>query len=183
MTPTPGRSAAVARLTGPHGEVTLTTVSERRFRIVVCRGPECGDKRDSQAVHAALAEAIAAAGVGPRCALDWQSCFGRCSQGPNVLVREVVAAAPARVGLADLPTRLGGGPRTATALYNRVAPVHAAEIVASHVGRGVMLRHLVEALALASSTPVAAAASSDPDPSPFTGDASAAGSTRSRGRP
>lgn len=132
-------------------------MSDRRFRIVVCRGPECGDRRDSQAVHAAFESAIAAAGVGARCELAWQSCFGRCSQGPNVLVREVLATAPIRVGLADLPSRLGGGPRTATALYNRVAPVHATEIVATHVERGIVLRHLIEPLGGATA-PAAAAA-------------------------
>lgn len=121
---------------------------ERRYRIVVCRGPDCGDRRDSAAVHAALVRAIADAGVAATCELDWQSCFGRCSQGPNVLVREVVAA-PIHRGLADLPQRLGGGPRAATALYNRVAPVHAAEIVASHIGRGAVVRHLIEPLVAA----------------------------------
>lgn len=133
-------------MTARKGEVTLAEVADRRFRIVVCRGPECGDKRDSQAVHAAFETAIAAAGVGARCELAWQSCFGRCSQGPNVLVREVLDTVPVRIGLADLPTRLGGGPRTATALYNRVAPVHATEIIATHVERGVVLRHLIEPL-------------------------------------
>ena len=118
---------------------------ERRYRIVVCRGPDCGDRRDSASVHAALTRAVADAGLGAVCELDWQSCFGRCSQGPNVLVREVVAA-PIRRGLADLPQRLGGGPRAATALYNHVSPVHAAEIVASHIGRGAVVRHLIEPL-------------------------------------
>ena len=138
-------------MTGRDRGVTLASVADRRFRIVVCRGPECGDKRDSQAVYAAFETAIAAAGVGARCELAWQSCFGRCSQGPNVLVREVLevrpgVGPPVRIGLADLPTRLGGGPRTATALYNRVAPVHATEIVATHVERGIVLRHLIEPL-------------------------------------
>lgn len=80
-------------------------VSERRYRIVVCRGPDCGDRRDSASVHAAFGRALAEAGLGARCELDWQSCFGRCSQGPNVLVREVVAA-PIHRGLADLPRGL-----------------------------------------------------------------------------
>lgn len=123
-------------------------MSERRYRIVVCRGPDCGDRRDSASVHAALTQAVAEAGLGASCELDWQSCFGRCSQGPNVLVREVVAA-PIRRGLADLPPRLGGGPRAATALYNHVSPVHAAEIVASHIGRGAVVRHLIEPLVAA----------------------------------
>ena len=114
-----------------------------------CRGRDGGDRRDSASGHAALTRAVADAGLGAVCELDWQSCFGRCSQGPNVLVREVVAA-PIRRGLADLPQRLGGGPRAATALYNHVSPVHAAEIVASHIGRGAVVRHLIEPLVAAS---------------------------------
>lgn|GEM_PF-280273 len=123
-------------------------MSARRFRIVVCRGPTCGDQRDSQAVHAAFVVAIAAAGVGERCQLEWQSCFGRCSQGPNVLVRELPATMPdkPRFALADLPAGRGGGPRLSTALYNRMAPVNAAEVVASHVQRGVVVQRLIERL-------------------------------------
>ena len=130
---------------------------------MVCRGPDCGDRRDSASVHRALVTAVADAGVGGRCELDWQSCFGRCSQGPNVLVREVVAA-PVHRGLADLPPRLGGGPRAATALYSHVAPVHAAEIVESHVGRGVVVRHLITPLA--SVAPAAAPGVPPPSPRP-----------------
>ncbi len=131
-------------------------MSVRRFRIVVCRGPECGDKRNSQAVHAAFVRDIAAAGAGDRCQLEWQSCFGRCSQGPNVLVREVPSAVPTkpRFTLADLPATRGGGPRLATALYNHVAPVNAAEVVASHVLRGVVVSRLIERLPGMASLPL-----------------------------
>jgi (2Fe-2S) ferredoxin len=130
----------------------------RRFRIVVCRGPECGDKRDSQAVHAAFVREIAAAGVGDRCQLEWQSCFGRCSQGPNVLVREVPveALAKPRFTLADLPVGRGGGPRLATALYNHMAPVNAADVVASHVLRGQVVHRLIERIPLAAGAALAA---------------------------
>lgn len=130
--------------------------SVRRFRVVVCRGPECGDKRDSQAVHEAFVRELAAQGLGDRVQLEWQSCFGRCSQGPNVLVRELPDVAPAkpRFALADLPAGRGGGPRLSTALYNRMAPVNAAEVVASHVVRGVVVSRLVERLPGLASLPV-----------------------------
>jgi hypothetical protein len=88
----------------------------RRFRILVCRGPECGDRRGSATIHAAFVHELAAQGVGERCELAVQSCFGRCTQGPNVLVRELPVgpvAAP-RFALADLPPRLAGGPKLAT---------------------------------------------------------------------
>lgn len=118
-------------------------MSDRRFAVVVCRGPECGDRRGSAPLHDAFAQALSAAGARERCRLDWQSCFGRCSQGPNVLVREVVATPP-RVGLAELPRRLGGGPRTTTALYNHVALADVAEIVDQHVVGGVIVRRLID---------------------------------------
>jgi (2Fe-2S) ferredoxin len=131
-------------LTVWRGSVTLSAVIDRRFRIVVCRGPECGDRRDSQAITDALATAVSTAGLGARVDFDSQSCFGRCSQGPNVLVRELSTQELPRRGLADLPTRLVGGQRVATAMYNRVTPMDATEIVASHVGRAAIVRRLLE---------------------------------------
>jgi (2Fe-2S) ferredoxin len=130
-------------------------VAERRFRIIVCRGPECGDRRDSRAVHDAFARQIAAHGLAGRCELDWQSCFGRCSQGPNVLVRELpqVDAPRPRFALADLPPSRGGGPRLATALYNRIDPVKAVEIVARHVIQGAVVGRFIERPELPVSTP------------------------------
>ena len=122
-------------------------MAERRFRILVCRGPECGDRRGSRSVYDAFASALAQHRVGPRCELAWQSCFGRCSQGVNALVRELppdTPAAPPRFALADLPPSRGGGPRLATALYNRLDPVKAAEVVASHVVRGVVVTRYIE---------------------------------------
>lgn len=119
---------------------------ERRFRIIVCRGPECGDKRNSRAVHESFAGQIAAHGLADRCQLDWQSCFGRCSQGPNVLVRELpqVDAPRPRFALADLPPSRGGGPRLATALYNRIDPVKVVEVVARHVIQGTVVGRFIE---------------------------------------
>jgi (2Fe-2S) ferredoxin len=121
-------------------------VPERRFRIIVCRGPECGDRRNSRAVHDAFASQIAAHAIGGRCELDWQSCFGRCSQGPNVLVRELPDAVTPRprFALADLPPSRGGGPRLATALYNRIDPVKVVEVVAKHVIQGTVVGRFVE---------------------------------------
>ncbi len=128
---------------------------ERRFRVIVCRGPECGDRRNSRAVHEAFAAQIAAHGLAGRCELDWQSCFGRCSQGPNVLVRELpqVDAPRPRFALADLPPSRGGGPRLATALYNRIDPVKVVEVVARHVIQGAVVGRFIERPDLPVSTP------------------------------
>jgi (2Fe-2S) ferredoxin len=123
-------------------------VAERRFRIIVCRGPECGDRRDSRRVYDAFATQIAARGLERTCELTWQSCFGRCSQGPNTLVRELPAATavqpPPRFALADLPPSRGGGPRLVTALYNRLDPVKAIEVVNTHVVQGAIVHRFIE---------------------------------------
>ncbi len=83
------------------------------------------------------------AGEGPNhVALDWQSCFGRCSQGPNVLVREILerSAMPTLgTGFATVP-----GPRGATALYNRVDAARVDRIVGEHVAGGKIVRELIE---------------------------------------
>ena len=123
-------------------------MAERRFRIIVCRGPECGDRRNSRTVYDAFAAQIEARGLSRTCELTWQSCFGRCSQGPNALVRELPAATAVQVtprfALADLPPSRGGGPRLVTALYNRLDPVKAIEVVATHVGQGAVVTRFIE---------------------------------------
>jgi len=114
----------------------------RRFRVVICRGPECGDRRGSAALHEIFRAALDAHGVRESTELVWQSCFGRCTQGPNVLVRELVAPDPAAltgVGFATLP-----GPRGVTALYNRIDATRAERLVALHVRDGQIVREYVE---------------------------------------
>ena len=44
----------------------------KRFKIVVCRGPECGEKRSSRGVYDAVAAAVAARGLEQSVKLDWQ---------------------------------------------------------------------------------------------------------------
>jgi (2Fe-2S) ferredoxin len=121
----------------------------RRFRIVVCRGPECGDRRDSRRIYEAFREAVDARGLTEHTELAWQSCFGRCTQGPNALVREIQAGEPA-FAFAALP-----GPRGATALYNRLDPLKAQRVVAEHLENGSIVRDFIERPAPASlaSTP------------------------------
>ena len=105
----------------------------------MCRGPDCGDRRDSREVHAAFGREIGARGLGATVELGWQSCFGRCTQGPNVLVTEIFSTAPPRFAFATLPT---GSPGRA-ALYNGCTPSDAAEIVEQHVQGGVLVRRLI----------------------------------------
>ena len=114
----------------------------RRFKIVICRGPECGDRRGSAVLHDAFRTAIEAHGARDHCELAWQSCFGRCTQGPNVLVRELVDAAPGALvggGFATLP-----GPRGTTALYNRIDISKVERLGVEHVNRAQIVRDFIE---------------------------------------
>ena len=113
----------------------------RRFKIVICRGPECGDRRGSSALYEVFRSALEAHGARERAELAWQSCYGHCSQGPNVLVRELVEpSGPALgTGFATLP-----GPRGVTALYNRMDAVRAERVVVEHVIAGRIVREFIE---------------------------------------
>ncbi|HWO21236.1 MAG TPA: hypothetical protein VNO30_20850 [Kofleriaceae bacterium] len=88
--------------------------------------------------------ALEAHHVRERAELVWQSCFGRCTQGPNVLVREMVGESKAA------PPSLGTGfatppsPRGATALYNHTDPERVDRIVGEHVVNGRIVREYVE---------------------------------------
>ena len=84
--------------------------------------------------------------------LTWQSCFGRCTQGPNVLVRELVAEAPVSTlgtGFATMP-----GPRGVTALYNHIDATRVERVVIQHVMGGQVVREFVERPGILHSTPV-----------------------------
>jgi (2Fe-2S) ferredoxin len=115
----------------------------RRFKIVICRGPECGDRRGSVVLRDAFRTMLDAHGAQEHTELVWQSCFGRCTQGPNVLVREILPTEQALPslgsGFATLP-----GPRGATALYNRVDTERVEHVVAEHVVGGQIVREYIE---------------------------------------
>jgi (2Fe-2S) ferredoxin len=114
----------------------------RRFKIVICRGPECGDRHGSAMLYDVFRTALESYGAAEHTELAWQSCFGRCTQGPNVLVREILSgeAAPSLgSGFATLP-----GPRGATALYNRMDTARVAHVVAEHVVGGRIVRDYIE---------------------------------------
>lgn len=109
----------------------------RRFHILVCRGPECGGRRDSTAIHDEFLRLLRLPPPSltgdAEVTLDQFSCFGRCRTGPNVLVRERKAGdADARL-LWLMPT--AGG-----MLYGSFRPVDAERLLAEHIGRGQPLR-------------------------------------------
>jgi (2Fe-2S) ferredoxin len=83
--------------------------------------------------------------------VSWQSCFGRCTQGPNVLVREVVPETGPQIGsgFATAP-----GPRGVTALYNRMDGVRVERVVVQHVVGGQIVREFIERPGILHSQPV-----------------------------
>jgi (2Fe-2S) ferredoxin len=123
----------------------------RRFKVVICRGPECGDRRASSALHEVFRSALERNDARDRAELVWQSCFGRCTQGPNVLVREIVADQQPGLGtgFATLP-----GPRGVTALYNRIDAERVERVVTQHVIGGQVVREYVERPGILHSQPV-----------------------------
>ena len=107
---------------------------------MICRGPECGDRRGSAQLHDVFRSSLEANAARHHTELVWQSCFGRCTQGPNVLVREILTGAPSiGTGFATAP-----GPRGTTALYNRIDSARAQRIVTQHVLTGQIVREFVE---------------------------------------
>ena len=135
-------------------------MSQRRcYRVLVCRGPECGDKRNSRAVYDRLRQLIDERRLGEDVSLDWQSCFGRCTQGPNVLVREIDPRAARAQSLFAPPPAVRGA---RTALYNEIDEVKARDIVDGHLQGDQVQTHLIEQTALARSGAGAANPPSDP---------------------
>jgi (2Fe-2S) ferredoxin len=59
----------------------------KRYRVAVCRGPDCR-RNGADAVFVALKEVLEARGLSERCELYRGGCYGLCHVGANVVVRE-----------------------------------------------------------------------------------------------
>jgi (2Fe-2S) ferredoxin len=91
-------------------------------------------------LHEAFTEALERHGARDLAECTWQSCFGRCTQGPNVLVRELVPNQPVLgSGFATPPARAG-----VTALYNRIDHARVDRVVVEHVKSGQIIRDFIE---------------------------------------
>jgi (2Fe-2S) ferredoxin len=117
----------------------VNPATPKKYRVIVCRGPECGDQRGSSSIHAAFQAEIARRGLGASCELGWQSCFGRCRQGPNVLVKQ---ADPQKDRFTFAVAPLLGGQNMA--LYNGVQPTDVGRILSEHVTAGRLVRDLIK---------------------------------------
>jgi (2Fe-2S) ferredoxin len=116
-------------------------VTPRRYKIIVCRGPECGERMGSSAIHAAFVQGIRLRRLEDRVELSWQSCFGRCRQAPNCLVRPWLAQESTFL-VAIAPLRPGPG----TAFYSGLTPQDAPRILDEHVIGGRTVHELVKRL-------------------------------------
>ena len=123
----------------------------RRFKVVICRGPECGDQRHSAALYEVFRSALDAHAARDRAEVSWQSCFGRCTQGPNVLVREIVATEAGGLGSGFATAPAGRG---TTALYNRMDSARVERVVVQHVIEGKAVREFIERPGILHSEPV-----------------------------
>jgi (2Fe-2S) ferredoxin len=133
----------------------------RRYVIMVCRGPTCGKKRNSQALYDALSALIDAHRLAPRVELGWKVCFGRCTRGPNALVRECGPGAPERGAGLGLSLALRGG---ASAFYTGLKPSDASALIGEHVLGGAIVKRLIDGPARREERPREAAAGASPPP-------------------
>ena len=104
----------------------------RRLTITVCRGPTCGERRNSAALHQHLEDLVIVRGLGERVTLGWETCFGHCLRGPNVLVYDTdeVSAWNVYAGL-EAPSAV---------LYNHVT-IHELEgVLDKHLAGGMVIR-------------------------------------------
>lgn len=103
-----------------------------KYRVRVCRGPTCGDERNSRAIAAEFDRLLAEAG-NTDVDLVWQSCYGRCRKGPNVLVRRLAPDSPKRSFSVAMAPPARGEPAT---MYNYVTTADVIDIVKEHVIAG-----------------------------------------------
>jgi (2Fe-2S) ferredoxin len=99
---------------------------ERRYLVLVCSGPTCGERRGSQELMARMRSALAARGLEDSVSLEAKGCFGHCHRGPNVLVCPVE----------DDDAPAGAGLPAGDVLYSRMRPEDVDRVVERHLHRG-----------------------------------------------
>jgi len=111
-----------------------------KYKVRICRGPSCGDKRNSRELADEFRRHIAERAL-QGIELGWQSCYGRCRRGPNVLVREVGKMPKATKFVFATPPLSRGGKAT---MYNHITKADVADIVAEHLEAGRPVQRLIE---------------------------------------
>ncbi|HET6280664.1 MAG TPA: (2Fe-2S) ferredoxin domain-containing protein [Polyangia bacterium] len=106
-----------------------------RFTVIVCQGPTCGDKRNSQALYQRLEETIATRGLGDQITLWRETCFGHCLRGPNILVCDTD-----EIGGRLVIPEPG---RSSAVLYNRMTVADVDRVIDRHLMGGMIVRPLL----------------------------------------
>jgi (2Fe-2S) ferredoxin len=111
----------------------------RRFTVMVCRGPTCGDVRNSAALTAQLRQTVSERGLEEQITVAEETCFGHCLRGPNILVYDTDEMKGTRV--------FGPGAGAPSAvLYNRMTSADLARIIERHLVGGMVVRPLLNRL-------------------------------------
>lgn len=115
------------------------TDGRRRFTVMVCRGPTCGEARNSAALTAQLRETVATRGLDEQITVAEETCFGHCLRGPNILVYDTDEMTGTRV------YGPGSGAPSAV-LYNRMTGADLSRIIDRHLVGGMVVRPLLNRL-------------------------------------
>ena len=102
----------------------------QRYRISICRGPDCR-RNGAERVLAAAREATQAQGLEARCLVARGGCYGLCHLGPNVVVREDRDRPRDMFMQEDF--QLMGWPDEVH--YGEMTPEKIARVIAEHVGQ------------------------------------------------
>jgi (2Fe-2S) ferredoxin len=105
----------------------------RRFTVMVCRGPTCGEARGSAALTERLHQMVEGRGLRGQVDVLEETCFGHCLRGPNILVYDTEEAGGARVYGPGL-----GAP--SAVLYNRMSLPDLERVVDRHLVGGMVVR-------------------------------------------
>jgi (2Fe-2S) ferredoxin len=103
------------------------TDDAERFTVVVCKGPTCGDRRNSEQLIEHLTRTVAARGLGERIRVLTETCLGHCLRGPNILVQNEEQE---RNGIDGV-------------LYNRMTVEDLERVIDSHLVGGMVVRPLM----------------------------------------
>ena len=125
--------------TGARKQSWMSHGDKARFQILVCDGPSCAGCPGMDELRAELAQRIdASEDLKQRVGVVDFTCFGRCGEGPNLLVRPLEP----KESLTEEPRfdRLDG----IEGFYCEVGPSQLARVLDEHCGQGKPVKDLVE---------------------------------------
>lgn len=106
-----------------------------RLTVIVCQGPTCGEKRNSEALYRRLEETISQRGLSEQITLWRETCFGHCLRGPNILVCD-----SDEIGARWAVPTPG---KSSAVLYNRMTVADLDRVIDRHLLGGMVVRPLL----------------------------------------